>query len=240
MATLMSPSHSWQISGKDLGALYRKDFCPRCFWLSRHHKLPWQRFPGIFSSIDSYTKRLIDDHFQTTGAPPPWIAGLKDIVGLHPVAGAHAFFMIDPSTQIKLTGTPDVVFKLRDDSLMIADYKTARLTKNQDELGPVYEVQLNAYRLIAKACGWPEVSRLALIYTEPPDKDDPLRPEFHTPEGFRMNFKSKFKEIPIQPKLTPALLQKADQIFQLSNPPNAAVACGDCTKMETMLTALKS
>jgi hypothetical protein len=32
-----------------------KGFCPRCFWISRRARLPWQIFPGIFSSIDSYS-----------------------------------------------------------------------------------------------------------------------------------------------------------------------------------------
>jgi hypothetical protein len=43
-----------RISGKDLGALALPDFCPRCFWIRRHapQGLPFQVFPGIFSSID--------------------------------------------------------------------------------------------------------------------------------------------------------------------------------------------
>ena len=238
MAAVKFPSQSWQISGKDLGALHRKDFCPRCFWLSRHHKLPWQRFPGIFSSIDSYTKRLIDHHFASTGSPPPWIAGLRDIVGTHPAEGARSFFMIDPVTRIKLTGAPDVIFKLKDGSLMIADYKTARLTKNQDELGPTYEVQLNSYREIAHSLGWPKVTRLALIYTEPPDKEDPLRLRFHAPEGFQMNFTSKFKEIEIQPKLTSALLQEANQIYHQPKPPKARATCPDCSILDKIMGSL--
>ena len=47
-----------RISAKNLGELAKPDFCPRCFWLRTHAKrLPYQIFPGIFSSIDAYTKR---------------------------------------------------------------------------------------------------------------------------------------------------------------------------------------
>ena len=232
--------HTWQISGKDLGVLQRKDFCPRCFWISRHHARPWQIFPGIFSSIDSYAKRLIDHHFASAGSPPPWVAGLKDIVGLYPTETASSFFMIDPSTRIKLTGAPDVIFKLTDGTLMIADYKTARFTEAQDQMSPVYEVQLNAYRDIARALKWPKVSRLALIYTEPPEKDDPIHPEFHSPLGFVMNFRSRFKEIEIRPKLTAGLLKKADQIFHLPKPPKSNEKCKDCEKLDAIISSTHS
>jgi len=43
-----------RISAKNLGELALSDFCPRCFWLKLHAKrLPFQIFPGIFSSIDA-------------------------------------------------------------------------------------------------------------------------------------------------------------------------------------------
>ena len=51
-----------RISAKDLGWLAVDDFCSRCFWIERHAKgLPYQvGFPGIFSSIDAYTKNIVD------------------------------------------------------------------------------------------------------------------------------------------------------------------------------------
>ncbi len=43
------------ISAKNLGALAMRNFCPRYFWIGMHmDRLPYQIFPGIFSSIDSY------------------------------------------------------------------------------------------------------------------------------------------------------------------------------------------
>ena len=49
-----------RISAKNLGGLAKPDFYPRCFWLkSRARQLPFQIFPGIFSSIDAYTKRVV-------------------------------------------------------------------------------------------------------------------------------------------------------------------------------------
>ena len=52
-------SSSLRTSAKNLGELALPDSCPRCFWLKlRARQLPFQIFPGIFSSIDAYTKRV--------------------------------------------------------------------------------------------------------------------------------------------------------------------------------------
>ena len=50
-----------RISAKNLGAFALPGFCPRCFWLQLRveNRLPFQIFPGIFSSIDAYTKRVV-------------------------------------------------------------------------------------------------------------------------------------------------------------------------------------
>ena len=49
-----------RISAKTLGELALPDFCQRYFWLKLHAKqLPFQIFPGIFSLIDAYTKRVV-------------------------------------------------------------------------------------------------------------------------------------------------------------------------------------
>jgi hypothetical protein len=62
---------SLRISAKNLGALALPDFCPRCFWLkSRTKVLPFQIFPGIFSSIDSYTKRVVHAWIDANGNAP--------------------------------------------------------------------------------------------------------------------------------------------------------------------------
>jgi hypothetical protein len=49
-----------QISAKNLGILALPEYCPRCFWLKLklQFKLPYQIFPGIFSSIDSYSRKI--------------------------------------------------------------------------------------------------------------------------------------------------------------------------------------
>jgi hypothetical protein len=69
-----------RISAKSLGELALTDFCPRCFWikLQLQNKLPFQIFPGIFSSIDSYSKRVIHSWFDKKGEAPPWLSKRRD------------------------------------------------------------------------------------------------------------------------------------------------------------------
>ena len=79
-----------RISAKNLGAAALPDFCPRCFWLRLRNKLPFQIFPGIFSSIDSYNKRIVHSWFNKHNRPPDWMRALGDIVGYRDEHGTKA------------------------------------------------------------------------------------------------------------------------------------------------------
>ncbi|MDO8465291.1 MAG: hypothetical protein Q7S46_08580 [Gallionella sp.] len=79
-----------RISAKDLGTLAMEGFCARCFWIQRHapEGLPYQIFPGIFSSIDSYSKKVIHGWFDQRGGAPQWLGALiAEAVGIAPVSG---------------------------------------------------------------------------------------------------------------------------------------------------------
>jgi hypothetical protein len=79
-----------QISGKDLGALAMKGFCPRCFWISGRTRLPWQIFPGIFSSIDSYSKKVVHGQFDRSEMPGR-LAPLGELKGYKDPPSAQRF-----------------------------------------------------------------------------------------------------------------------------------------------------
>ncbi|MBN1644072.1 MAG: hypothetical protein JW856_04575 [Dehalococcoidales bacterium] len=128
------------------------DFCPRCFWLKLRmdNKLPFQAFPGIFSSIDSYTKNIVCGWFDNYGSCPPWLKELGDIKGYITPPHHSKFQIVDEDSNVLLTGGPDAVFVKSDGSYIIADYKTARFTPAQDKLLPMYQVQLNSYASIGE------------------------------------------------------------------------------------------
>lgn len=227
---------SMQISAKDLGWLKTDDFCPRCFWITRHDRhLPYQTpFAGIFSSIDAYTKSIVAKHFERYGHLPEWLGELgavKRLVNVKP-----SDFRTEKDGTI-LTGIPDQLFERPDRSYGIIDYKTARYTGNQDSLMPVYEVQLNGYAYIAEAIGDKPVNDLYLAYFEPPKRDnfDELTARHTTKEGFDMPFTPAIHRIRKDLAEVERLLAKASRIYALESPPNGKDGCEDCKNLEELV-----
>lgn len=155
-----------RISAKNLGRLALPDFCPRCFWLATKagYRLPYQIFPGIFSSIDSYSKKITNVHYDKHGKIPDWFSDFGELG--QPIEPIHhsKFRLLDQATDILLTGVPDEIFRAKNGNLFIGDYKTAKHSDNQDSLLPVYRTQLNGYALIADHLGMGTVTSLGLMY----------------------------------------------------------------------------
>jgi hypothetical protein len=222
------------ISAKNLGYLAMPDACPRCFWIKTHTKLPYQIFPGIFSSIDSYTKKVTNLNHSKHKKLPTWIEAFCGHGVPLDVPGYSRFCVCHRQTGVVLTGVPDEMV-LTDEGLWILDYKTARFTANADSLLPMYRCQLNGYGLIAETLGYGPVVGLGLIYYEPQtdigtDDVDSVT----LADGFTMDFKSHVLPIEIDAGLVPDLLAKARDIFDLDVPPDSREGCKDCE----MLTEL--
>ncbi len=224
-----------QISAKDLGWLNTADFCPRCFWITRHdRKLPYQTpFAGIFSSIDSYTKSVVAKHFERFNRLPDWLAEIGDVKRL--VKVVPSAFRTEKDGTV-LTGIPDELFQRPDSSYGIIDYKTARYTGNQDALMPVYEVQLNGYAYIAEAIGDKPVNDLYLAYFEPPSHErfDELTGKHTTKEGFEMPFTPVIHKVRKDTRQVERLMAKAEGIYEMSKPPEGLEGCEDCARMEEL------
>jgi hypothetical protein len=229
-----------RISAKDLGAITLPLFCPRCFWITRHAaRLPFQIFPGIFSSIDSYSKKITWEYHGVHKALVRWLADLG-LAG-YPVKVPHhtKFKILDPETGVLLTGMPDEILHLPDDSYAILDYKTAKFTGHQDALMPMYEVQLNAYAYIGERLEFNPVSGLFLVYYEPvtdiaAEEIDSLVRD----NGFQMHFSGKPLAISKKTDEIPALLRKALAIYELAKPPDGRADCADCQALDDILGML--
>ena len=226
-----------RISAKNLGILALPDCCPRCFWMRARlgWKSPWSIMPGIFSSIDGFSKRAILAYFETNGHFPPWIAGRW--ADVRPLESLHhsTFRLTDPETGIVLTGVPDLMLGLPRRRLAILDLKTARYSKHQDFLLPMYEVQLNGYAFIAESLGMGTVEALGLVYGEPPanDADDGLD-ALVDDQGFSMPFKTTAEPIELDRALIPPLLRRAKEILGLETAPHGREGCKDCRLVEEM------
>ena len=228
-----------RISAKDLGTVSMPDFCPRCFWVMRRQSPkgpPYQIFPGIFNSIDAYSKRVIHSWFDRHQAPPPWLAALGELTGYVNPPHHSKFFTIDETTNIKLTGSPDGIYTRPDHSHIIVDYKTAKFTPNQDLLYPIYETQLNVYARIAEDIGITPVTGLALIYTEPMTDDvNAGRDAVHTDGGFVMGFSAGIHDVELDAGKLPALLARTREVLDMTEPPKDRDGCKDCEKLRGML-----
>jgi hypothetical protein len=226
-----------RISAKTLGELALPDFCPRCFWVKMHAgKLPFQIFPGIFSSIDSYTKKIIHCHFDNGKCFPSWLDELGQLIGYKDPPHYTKFQIIDKDSNVTLWGTPDGIFMKSDGSNIIVDYKTAKYTGTQDKLMPVYQVQLNAYAAIGEQCGLHPVTGLALIYMEPiTDGDATLYMGNHREYGFDMGFSAAVHRVSLNLASIPILLAKARTLYELPEAPQKRLGCRDCASLDNLI-----
>ena len=227
-----------RISGKNLGELKLPNFCPRCFWIKLRCKLPFQIFPGIFSSIDSYSKKITNLHYERHSKAPCWLEGFGELGKPIKVPHFSKFCIHDSETNILVTGAPDEMFHRMDNSYFIVDYKTAKFTDTQDELLPMYEVQLNSYAYIAEKVGFNPVSGLGLIYYEP--VTDISSNEIHNlthNNGFKMHFEGKLLTIELSTKSINPLLFKVREIYEQSIPAKKD-SCKDCDSLEKIVSII--
>ena len=159
-------------------------------------------------------KRLID--------PPHW----------------SKFTAQDPATGLQLRGVADEILELESGGLVILDYKTAKVTEKQDELLPMYEVQLNSYAFIAEKTGMGKVVALGLQYMDPQVTPEYSKlPENRTAEGFRMTFRAVVRPIQLDQALVSRLLRKAHDVLSQEQPPPGAEGCKDCLAVDNLLKA---
>lgn len=223
-----------RISAKNLGQTALEDFCPRCYWikLKTGNKLPYGTFPGIFSSIDSYTKKVFH-HIIDSKQIPPWMAVAGDIVGYEPVKHWSKSLYYDEKSNITLSGMPDDIWLTREGTRIIPDAKTAMKTKTQDVLLPMYEIQEIVYSIIVD-----KSASLCLVYMEPQTGvDDALKGIVD--RGFAMQFSGVVVPIENDKSKVRKALTTTREIFQLDKPPDRNQECKDCKALDSVIELLK-
>ncbi len=228
------------VSATELGYYASFRFCPRCAWVRSHVKdLPFQGFPGIFSSIDRYNKLLVQNHFRREARPPDWLAALGDVAEILAPPHWSAFKTLHPGSGVTLRGEADVIFRLSDGSYTIVDYKTTRYNPAYRSMFRAYRAQLNAYAYIAERVGFAPVSRLALAYMEPATGDESAQQrEMVSPSGFTLEFEARLVPVDLDPeRLVPPLLRRAARIYDAPKPPPGRNNCRDCEAMARLLDA---
>lgn len=236
-----------QLSARTVGALNDPGLCPGCYWIQvRARNLPFQiPMPGVFASIDSYTKNLIHGSLESQGRLPAWVPKVGDVRSYVPKLHYSWFQCHDPETAITLTGVPDDIFALADGDFHIVDYKTARITGGQDALLPLYEGQLNAYAYIAerltKRDPLTPVSGLSLVYFEPQTAvDDDLVLTLSDGDGLPLQFAPKRRPVQLRAEeLIPALLGRARGLLDLEMVPDHKDGCKDALLLDQLLDLVR-
>jgi len=226
-----------QISAKVLGQVAMPDFCPRCFWIKLHaEKLPWQIFPGIFSSIDAYTKKVVHQWIDRSTADRPDFLKALGVTGWLPAPHWSKFRTEIKELGITLSGMADDLFVVPT-GIHIPDYKTAKYTKNQDKLFPMYRAQLNGYARIGKALDMP-VASLSLIYMEPQTEEkDAKEGSYPWNHVFKMSFAPKYVEIPVDTESLDPLMETARKIYDGLEPLGNR-SCKDCMALAEVVGML--
>lgn len=230
------------ISATDLGYYASSRFCLLCAWVKLHVKtLPFQGFPGIFSTIDRYNKLIVQHHYQRQNSLPQWLGGLGEVGAYIDPPHWSSFKVVDPESGVTVRGEADGIFRMADRSYTIVDYKTARYTPGQRGMFPAYEVQLNTYAYIGERLGLSPIGRLALVYMEPQtDEQSAGDPRLVDAKGFSMEFEATVVDVELRPdKLVPPLLRKVREVSEMADPPAAGLpGCKDCGAMDDLVAAL--
>jgi CRISPR/Cas system-associated exonuclease Cas4 (RecB family) len=214
------------IGVKELGNLAKADFCPRCFWYEKHFGPFPGFFPGVFNVIDTNLKNSVWSRWEKERKLPEWlkienvdeVLPAESIGIVEKIRGRKYLIVRDEKTGLILRGIPDLILKLKDNTLHIIDFKTSQF-KEKDQFFPMYEVQLNGYALLATKM---KVSKLSLVYFSPTNETSD---EIFTNDNFMLRFSPKVVSVEIKTGLVTELLKKAKEILDLKEPPPSRENC---------------
>ena len=224
-----------KISAKNLGQVALADFCPRCFWLKirMNFKLPFSSFPGIFSSIDSYTKKSIHHIIDSVNPKPTWMQKIGNVAGYLPVPHFSKSKFFDEKSGITLTGIPDDIWILDNGIKVLPDFKTAIYSETQDKLLPMYRIQNNVYSVLIE-----KTAKLYLIYMEPDTKQETACSQI-SDTGFKMCFDATVVPVDNDLKKVRDALIITREIAEMQQPPSGREACKDCSSLDSLIGLLK-
>ena len=230
------------ISATELGSYASSRFCLHCAWVRLHvKKLPFQSFPGIFSTIDRYNKLIVQNHFERERALPTWLQQLGEAGTCVNPPHWSSFKVLDEKSGVTIRGEADGIFQMSDGSYTIVDYKTSKYSPAQRGMFTAYEVQLNAYAYIGERLGLSPVGRLAPVYMEPvTDEQTTQDPSLIDDKGFSMGFEATVVDVALRPdQLVPPLLRRVKEVAEMGQPPAGGSGCKDCEALDSLISAVR-
>lgn len=225
-----------RISPRHLGKMKMQDFCEKCYvvWIASGFKPPFEfPVPGIMYNLDIFEKQLVDSCFAENGYFPKW---LKSLGCVEPIQFPRKMTKDYDEFALTLVGMPDAIFKKRDGSLCVVDYKSAKYKDGNSPLIPAYEVQLLGYAELAEHYKLGKVSSAALVYFEnqlTDYKENPL--VLLEDEGFTVPFSVEIHKAPLDRKELKQLLKAFRKYADMYTMPAGREACKNCAKIQSMV-----
>lgn len=226
----------YRFSPRCLGKMHQSSFCPRCYWylvaLAFHPPFEMP-MAGIMYNLDAFEKRIVDAHFAAEGAVPKWLNALGCVEPINFPAKMTCEF---PEYDMTMVGKPDAVFRKKDGTLYLVDYKTARCKGEDDPFLPCYETQLLGYAHLLESNGIGTVTSAALVYFEnelASYKESPL--DLLTKSGFCVPFGVKIHPVDLDCDELDPLVKRLREFVDMSAPPEDSDGCDDCEALDSLL-----
>ena len=224
-----------KISVKNLSEFSLPDACPKCLWVKNRlsYKYPFGMFPGIFSTIDGYSKKVTGLSKITGFLSPKCLEdtypGCKQI----PVPDWRKFKAT--LNDVEFRGKPDDLLVKEDTGhLFIPDYKTSKYRGADDRFAALYDTQLNCYGYIAEQQGH-SLDKLALVYYEP--QAEPELSDVLSDDTISMRFVVHIREVPIDFDGLAKTIDKAKSVL-LGDMPLGVPGCKDCGLLDKVVDLL--
>lgn len=221
---------------KTVAALAMPGQCRRCYWvkIQMNNKKPFDIFPKILNSMDTYQKRLMTEYAKQKDAFPPWCGDMGDIAPYVNWIPKERSTWYDEASDIQLTGYPDCVLG-NPRSMIVIDFKSAYFDHGQQAILPLYAAQVNGYADIIEWHGTGKVNMLQLIYMQPvidlQGNDYLTRQKW---SGYYLAFKPNPVPIAREEGLTLRLLAEFRSLADMPHPPKGNPECKDCALLDQM------
>jgi hypothetical protein len=189
--------------------------------------------PGLMYHLDIFEKRFVDRYLAANGELPPGMEKLRCTEAVSVPRKLTAEF---PEFNLTLVGMLDAVFRRRDDTLTVVDYKTATCRGEDDPFLPAYKVQLLGYAELLEQAELGPVTGAALVYFENRSKeyrDSPL--DLATDDGFSLPFSITTVPVELDRKALKPLMKRFREIADLNLPPKGREGCKDCARLQYLL-----
>jgi len=122
---------------------------------------------------------------------------------------------------------------LSDKARVCPDYKTSKLTENQDKLFKMYEIQSNVYGILMG-----DNPKLFLVYMEPETEHESACNSF-IDTGFSMCFNAAVVPVETNKAKVRQALTITRDTFELTAPPSGRSNCKECKILDTIIGLLK-